>query len=65
MIPHESQKSRELQASKLVHGGWPKEFIWSKLGFPRPYLMQMLSYENYYKRNVTLNDIPNNVHVEV
>ena len=64
MILHESQKSRECQASKLVHGGWLEKFNWSKLGFPRPYLLQTLSYENYSKRNVTLNDIPNNFHVE-
>ena len=40
MIYHEPKKSRELEFSKLVDGGWPNEFIWSKLGLPRPYLLQ-------------------------
>ena len=65
MILHESQKSREYQASKLVHGGWPEKVNWSKLGFPRPYLLQFLSYENDSKIKVTLNDIPNNFYVEL
>ena len=65
MISHESKKSRELQVSKFVDGGWPDEFIWLKLGPPTPYLQQFLSYENDSKRNVTLRDIPNNFCVEV
>ena len=63
VILHESQKSRECQASKMVHGGWSEKIYWSKLGFPRPYLLQFLSYENDSKIKVTQNDIPNNFHV--
>jgi len=64
MIYHEPKKSRELQVSKLVDGGWPDEFIWSKLGLPRPYLLHFSPYENDSKINFTLNDIPNNFRVE-
>ena len=65
MALHESQKSIEYQASKLVHVGWLEEFNWSKSGFPRPYLLPFLSYENDSKIKVTLNDIPNNFFVEL
>ena len=63
MILHESQKSREYQARKLVHGGRPEKVNWSKLGFPRPYLLHFLSYENDSKIKLTQNDIQNNFHV--
>ena len=63
MILHESKRSRELQVFKLVDGGWPEKVNWSKLGFPTPYLLQFLSYENDSKIKVTPNDIPNNFHV--
>ena len=63
MIYHELSKSRELKISKLVDGGWPDEFIWLKLGLPRPYLLQFSPYENDSKWKLTLNDIPNNFHV--
>ena len=65
MVYHEPRKSRELEISKLVDGGWPDEFISSKLGLPRPYLLQFSPYENDSKRKVSLNDITNNFHVEV
>ena len=64
MIHHEPIKSRELKISKLVDGGWPDEFILSKLGLPRAYLLQFSPYENDSKCKVNLNDIPNNFHVE-
>ena len=65
MILQDPQRSRELQVCKLVQGGWLEKVNWSKLGFLRPYLLQFLSYENDYKINVTLYDIPNNFHVDI
>ena len=64
MIYHDPRKSKELKVSKMVGGGWPNEFISSKLDLPRPYLLQFSPYENDSKRNVTLNDIPNNFNVD-
>ena len=64
MIYHEPRKSRELEISKLVDGGWPDEFIWSKLGLPRPYILQFSPFENDSKIKPTLNDIINNFYVE-
>ena len=64
MIYQEPIKSRELEISKLVDGGWPDGFIWSKLGLPRPYLLQFSPYENDPKIKVTLNEISNNFHVD-
>ena len=64
MIYHEPRKSKELKVSKLVDGDWPDEFILSKLGLPRPYLLQFSPYENDSKSKLTLNDILNNFNVE-
>ena len=65
IILHESQRSRELQICKLVQGGWLEKVNWSKLGFPRPYILQFLSYENDYKINLTLCHISNNFRVYI